>query len=944
MVRRLAIAAAVALGALCAGPAAAVAHPLLVTSAPAPGSIVPGVPSTLTLAFSEASVPRGSAVTVTGPGKRRIVLRRLKSSDGGRQLAAALPKKLSSGVYFVRWVALGDDGHTTSGSFAFGLAGKNGSLPPGAAASLGTLGTAGRGGTAGGQSVFSIALLWLGILAASLLWGGTLLLAALRHRKAPGTERASRRLGRLGRFALIAALASSVYGLLQEAGAGAGGFSLGLLTASGTGISAIVRLLIAVAGLVAVALLARRRPAAQGLAAGLTGLGLLVTFGLSGHVLAQGSALAAVGMAIHVVAAGTWAGGLLALLVLVRLEGIGLVDGARAFAPLAIGGLGVAALTGAIAAIREVSHWYFLFWSGYGRLVIVKVLVVAAASVLGGLAALRAQRARPTRGSGVALGVEVGLVLAVLAIASSLSGLAQGRGQPLPAQRGDLLPGPALANALLTSGPAPVTLAPARRGVNTITVIPQGKPKSVLVRLVCGCDVRPVISLLHPTSAASGAYSAQIPVPAAGNWQAYLTVDRKAALSSVALPVGVPSAPGAPVRNVLAVADLSGPGAQRCTKFLVGAELALGRLNGSGGVDGGDKVALDAYDDGGSQARAAALARSALGRSGSGAPIAVLPCGAGAEPAIDQAALAGVPAIAGDPATGQVQGPRVFRVAADPYADGVAIGQAIGAEVTPVSVKTAHVVKVVTVNDAQGQRRLAGLEAELARLRPGVRVQVIPQSALTSAGSTRLLALLDRDRTIALVIDATDAQAPALAAAIHRLPALKPVFAPAPVFASERVLSERFVMASGQAGRLGVVQGASTVAVDSRDGLTLSQALPALFPGQSASLESLRGYVTGLALDYGVAKGTSASAIAARLFRPAPFTDAIAQPWRTTDPADGAMALGVLEPNFMSTTLLPVSGPGGEAYSGLYFPNGAWERPVTQEFGLGLTSSVPPLN
>jgi hypothetical protein len=285
----------------------------------------------------------------------------------------------------------------------------------------------------------------------------------------------------------------------------------------------------------------------------------------------------------------------------------------------------------------------------------------------------------------------------------------------------------------------------------------------------------------------------------------------------------------------------------------------------------------------------------------------------------------------------------VFRVASDPYADGVAIGQAIGAEVLPVSTKTAHVVKVVTIDDAQGQRRLAGLEAELARLRPHVRVQLIPQSALTGAGSSRLLALLDRHRTVALVIDATDSQTPELAAAMHRLPALKPVFAPAPVFASERVLSEGFVMASGHAGRLGVVQGASTVAVDSRDGLTLSQALPALFPGQSASLESLRGYVAGLALDYGLANGTAASAISARLFRPGPFTDAIAQPWRSTDPADGAMALGVLEPNFLSTTLLPVSS-GGDAYAGLYFPNGAWERPVTQEFGLGLTSSVPPLN
>jgi hypothetical protein len=68
---------------------------------------------------------------------------------------------------------------------------------------------------------------------------------------------------------------------------------------------------------------------------------------------------------------------------------------------------------------------------------------------------------------------------------------------------------------------------------------------------------------------------------------------------------------------------------------------------------------------------------------------------------------------------------------------------------------------------------------------------------------------------------------------------------------------------------LGVIQGTAEVAVDSDDALALSDALPSLFPGEHASIESLRGYGTGLALMYGLRGGTSAQAIAARLIRPA---------------------------------------------------------------------------
>ena len=882
MIRKLAIVAAVGLGALCAGPATAGAHPLLVTAAPAPGAILPGAPSTLTLAFSEAAVARGSAVTVAAPAGRPLAVGRLKSVDGDRELAVSLPKKLKAGVYKIHSVALGDDGHTVAGDFAFGVSEPNGAPPPGASGLAGVGG--GRGGSTGGEGVVSVALRWLGILAASLLWGGALLLAVLRRGRLP-----------FG-IALGVASAAAAYELIQAATAGAGGgLDFTLLTA-GSGLSALARaVIVLIAG---AAFLARRRPEAAGAA----GFGVLVSYGLDGHVLAQGSTPAALVMLVHVLAAGAWAGGLIALLWIVRSSGVALRDGVRAFAPVAITGLGFAAVTGAISAIREVNHWYFLWWSAYGRLVIVKVLLVAAASAAGFWTTLRA----PALGR-----ARIGPV----------GWDSRCRGRALRAR----------------PGTRPAAARPARVGTNTLVVVPHEHAHRVLVRLVCGCDPRPVITSLN--RGFNGTFSAPSPVPTAGTWNAYVTVDGVAADAPTALDVGVSGAPGAAVRNVLSIADLSGPGAARCRAYLVGLKLAIGRLNGAGGVDGGHKAALLALDDAGSPAQAAALARNSIAHDG---PVALAPCGTGAEPAIGQAAVRGIPTIAGDPATAPVAGARVFRLAGDPYADGDAIAQAIGQEVLPASVRGVRTVEVVSVPDAQGQRRLEGLRDGLAQLHPGVRIEQVPVSRLTSGTPAQLTALLSRTRTVALVLDATDAQTPALAAAVRRLPARGGTFAPAPILTSERVLSESFIDDAGDAGRLGVVQGTSTVAVDSRDGLTLSQAIPALFPGERASLEALRGYVAALALDDGLATGSSSVAVAARLTRPLPFTDAIAEPWRSDAPAAGTQRLGVLEPTFLSTTLIPIS-QGGESYSGEYFSDGAWTRPTTTIFGPSLKAPVAPL-
>src|SRR3954452_24704929 len=130
--RRVLVTAAAVLGAFCIGPAGAGAHPLLVQAAPSPGLVDPHAPQSIQLAFSEPAVARGSSIVLGGPGGGNIPVAAIVAQNGGRTLSVTPAHKLASAVYSVRWVALGNDGHTVSGDFSFGIAGPHGRPPAGA--------------------------------------------------------------------------------------------------------------------------------------------------------------------------------------------------------------------------------------------------------------------------------------------------------------------------------------------------------------------------------------------------------------------------------------------------------------------------------------------------------------------------------------------------------------------------------------------------------------------------------------------------------------------------------------------------------------------------------------------------------------------------------------------------------------------------------------------
>src|SRR4051794_324055 len=537
--RRLLCITAVWLGALCAGPAVVLAHPLLVTAAPTPGLVAPSAPSSVELQFSEPTVPRGTSVTLFTARGARVAAAPLSAGNGARTLTLEPSSELRPGIYKVRWRALGADGHAVGGTFAFAVAGPNGP-PPGAEKLLGQAGAGGSGAqSASGDGPLAVVVRWLGLLAASLLAGGWLLVLLLRHRLAPkvGLE-AGRRWQRAARLALPLAVVAAAVGALQAEA----------LTSSPSGHAALARAIVA-AALAVAALVLRRHPRALDALLGAGGLALLATYALSGHVLSvtDGRAFALADQLVHVLATGVWLGGVVTLAVVTVRSAVPLRAAARAFAPLAAGSLGVAAVAGVLAAVREVDRWYFLRWSDYGRVVIVKTAVVVLAAVAGLVTTLRA------RGGRRLLAAEGGLAIGVLALAAALAGLAQGRGQPLPAERGTLLPGPALATVVFGDGSAQLAIAPARPGANTVSVeLPaaQRSAKRALLKLACPCADRP---FYVPLRRGDGTWNGAVDLPAAGSWYGSLTIDDRTAPSPVPLTIGVPEAPGAPAVEVLAV-------------------------------------------------------------------------------------------------------------------------------------------------------------------------------------------------------------------------------------------------------------------------------------------------------------------------------------------------------------------------------------------------------
>lgn len=151
------------------------------------------------------------------------------------------------------------------------------------------------------------------------------------------------------------------------------------------------------------------------------------TLGLAGHAGVADTAWLAVSLdALHLIAAGVWTGGLLALVLTYRAHGQlpkrarrpFLLGAVRRFSKIAIGGLVVVSLTGTVAAIREVGSVDALTATSYGRVLLLKVAFVAAA------VAVASRTRRADRRFAAAACTELGAFVAVILATALLTGLA----------------------------------------------------------------------------------------------------------------------------------------------------------------------------------------------------------------------------------------------------------------------------------------------------------------------------------------------------------------------------------------------------------------------------------------------------------------------------------------------------------------------------------------
>ncbi len=434
--------------------APAVAHDALVRSSPAAHAGLGAAPSFVALVFGQHAAAGDVRIRVIGPDGSRLdrgAARATRSGAVGVHVADG-----GAGAYAVGWRAVSHDGHATSGRFGFSVAAAEkpdaaaaaaATAPPGTAAAvldaeIDELAALPQATTAGFAIARGLQYAALALAFGTMLFG----LVAWHPRQAPPAVRAryarrSRRLllaaVALGAFSAAAALAceaATVAGTTPWSGAVSGVIwdSLSSLS-SATCVWALV-----LAGWLGALMLWLRRPG--GVAAIVVLDALVISPAFCGH--AAGSSLAPV-VAVHVIAMAAWVGGLAALLVAWRSaseelgasERLPLLAGTvDRFSRVALPAAAAVLATGAIQAIARLDSLGHLLDTGYGRLILCKLLL------FGGLLALAARNrvrlAPRLRGAAVgaavdaslalraAVGAEVALAALVLAATGVLAGSA----------------------------------------------------------------------------------------------------------------------------------------------------------------------------------------------------------------------------------------------------------------------------------------------------------------------------------------------------------------------------------------------------------------------------------------------------------------------------------------------------------------------------------------
>ena len=333
------------------------AHAQLVVSNPAPGALLPALPSTVDLDFSEAVTPAGRGISVYAPDGRLV--NGAARAQGSRLSVALLPGG-SEGTYAVIWTVIAADTHPSRGELTFSVGRKSAVRAPG----LG-------GGDVGLVSPLGLALQALGRF---LHFAGFALgFGAATYALLVGRDPRPLRLAGAGIALLL--LAEPLALLAQTASLDvAQTFDGDALTgALASSFGRVLELHVAAALLLWAVLGALRQAPWLRWSVPALGLGLAAVDAAAAHAIpAVPGPLGLALNAIHVAAMGVWVGGLAAF-------ALAPAGGFRRMAALSAGLLVV---SGAALALLHFVHPPDLVTTAYGGSLLVKVPLVAAALLL----------------------------------------------------------------------------------------------------------------------------------------------------------------------------------------------------------------------------------------------------------------------------------------------------------------------------------------------------------------------------------------------------------------------------------------------------------------------------------------------------------------------------------------------------------------------------------
>ena len=459
-------------------PPLAHAHARLIHSVPAAGAVVAGPPVAVQLVFDdEVSVGPGNEVVRNGFGSA------LGGAPlaNGRQLVLPLRAGLPDGDYSVRWSVISNDGHIVQGVFAFAVG-------RGRAAPESSLRPVSRSRTV---DTLERWLFLLGVLAA----GGV---AIFRYAAfGPEADERSRSAASGVTAALLAAaFAACVAGAVPLSRAANG-------SATRFGLALEVAAVIAAVG-AALAVAALRVPQLLP-AAAVAAVALLPLPSLSGHALDPGQPFfAPVADVLHVCAAATWLGGLLALAAFLRfVPGRASARAVERFSAIALAAVLIVAATGLVRALTELSSVHQVWTTTYGRALLAKSALFAVLVALGYVNRRRLRRS-------IVL-AEIAVLAVLLAAAGVLTGSRPGVRPPLA-----VVAAPARGPIPLPPLGALTLAAQSRRDAVTISVQPGAKSTGVTVAVIgpdgLGVNGLPVrVNGVSAVACGSGCYRALVP-------------------------------------------------------------------------------------------------------------------------------------------------------------------------------------------------------------------------------------------------------------------------------------------------------------------------------------------------------------------------------------------------------------------------------------------------